>query len=73
MRHRTPRVVLMFLCALAADAQRVNIAYFFNGDVHARGYYPKNIAIGGAAARITHLMYGKRQSNPSFHRLTAVM
>ena len=45
---------LLFLCALMANAQRVNIAYYYNGD---NGYSPKNIAASGAAARITHLMY----------------
>jgi chitinase len=45
---------LLFLVALAAHAQRVNIAYYYNGD---DAYSPKNIATSGAAARITHLMY----------------
>ena len=45
---------LLFLFALMANAQRVNMAYFYNGD---DGYSPKNIATSGAAARITHLMY----------------
>jgi chitinase len=39
---------------VAANAQRVNIAYFYNGD---KAYHPKNIVSSGAAARITHLMY----------------
>lgn len=46
--------LLLFLFALAANAQRVNIAYFYNGD---SAYSPKNIASSGAAARITHLLY----------------
>jgi len=54
MRHRAPAVALLFLLALAANAQRVNIAYFYNGGT---AYHPKNIATSGAAARITHLMY----------------
>jgi chitinase len=45
---------LLFLCAMTVNAQRVNMAYFYNGD---NGYSPKNIATSGAAARITHLMY----------------
>ena len=51
MKHAA---ALLFLLAMAANAQRVNIAYFYNGD---NGYSPKNIATSGAAARITHLMY----------------
>ena len=54
MRHRAPAVGLLFLYALAANAQRVNIAYFYDGD---QAYHPKNIATSGAASRITHLMY----------------
>jgi chitinase len=54
MRHRAPAVALLFLLALAANAQRVNIAYFYNGNSE---YHPKNIATSGAAARITHLLY----------------
>lgn len=50
----------LFVFALAANAQRVNIAYFYNGD---HGYHPKNIAASGAAGRITHLMYAF--ANPS--------
>ena len=45
---------LLFLCAMTMNAQRVNMAYFYNGD---NGYSPKNIATSGAAARLTHLMY----------------
>jgi chitinase len=45
---------LLILGALAANAQRVNMAYFYNGD---NGYSPKNIAVSGAAARLTHLVY----------------
>jgi len=47
-------VAWLFLFALVANAQRVNIAYFYNGRP---AYHPKNIATSGAAARITHLMY----------------
>ena len=50
-------VLLTALAALAADGQRVNAAYFYNGDGRTRGYYPKDIATSGAAARITHLLY----------------
>ena len=50
-------VLLTALAALAADGQRVNAAYFYNGDGRTRGYYPKDIATSGAAARITHLVY----------------
>ena len=32
MRHRAPVGGLLLLFALAANAQRVNIAYFYNGD-----------------------------------------
>ena len=49
-----PLLLLFALTALAANAQRVNIAYFYNGD---NAYHPKNIVTSGAAARITHLMY----------------
>src|SRR5271157_2687646 len=54
MRHGALAVGLLFPFALAASAQRVNIAYFYDGD---SAYHPKNIATSGAAARITHLMY----------------
>jgi chitinase len=47
-------MALLLLFALAANAQRVNVAYFYNGD---SAYHPKNIATSGAAARITHLLY----------------
>jgi chitinase len=50
-------VLLTALAALAADGRRVNAAYFYNGDGRTRGYYPKDIATSGAAARITHLLY----------------
>jgi chitinase len=46
--------LVLLLFAPAAHAQRVNIAYFYNGD---DAYSPKNIAASGAASRITHLMY----------------
>ena len=45
--------LLIMLTALEANAQRVNIAYFYNGS----DYHPKSIASSGAAQRITHLMY----------------
>jgi len=45
---------LLFVFAMAANAQRVNMAYFYNGD---DAYSPKNVATSGAAARLTHLMY----------------
>jgi chitinase len=45
---------LLFVFALAANSQRVNIAYFFNGR---ETYHPKDISTSGAAARITHLLY----------------
>jgi chitinase len=54
MRHGAPVVAWLFVFALAANAQRVNIAYFYNGG---NAYHPKNVATSGAAARITHLMY----------------
>ncbi len=54
MAHRAPVVAFLLLFGLAANAQRVNIAYFYNGD---NDYHPQNIAASGAAARITHLMY----------------
>jgi len=54
MQHRIPVAALALLCALSASAQRVNIAYFYNGD---KDYHPKSIAASGAASRITHLMY----------------
>lgn len=50
MRH----AVLLFVFALAAHAQRVNMAYFYDGDA---AYHPADIAASGAAARITHVMY----------------
>jgi chitinase len=54
MLPRAPALAWLFLFALAANAQRVNIAYFYNGN---DAYHPKNISTSGAAARITHLMY----------------
>ena len=47
-------MAIALLFALVANAQRVNIAYFYNGD---KEYHPKNILTSGAAERITHLMY----------------
>lgn len=46
--------LLLVLCTLAANAQRVNVAYFYNGRAD---YHPKDIAASGAAAHITHLLY----------------
>jgi len=54
MRHFVSVVGQLLVFALAANAQRVNIAYFYNGD---NAYHPKDIVTSGAAARITHLMY----------------
>jgi chitinase len=54
MRHLPLAVVSLMLFAPDASAQRVNIAYFYDGD---NAYHPKNISISGAAERITHLMY----------------
>ncbi len=46
-------ILLVLLAAMAADGQRVNIAYFYNQDGRERAYFPKDIPAG----RITHLMY----------------
>jgi chitinase len=58
-------VFLPALAAMAADGQRVNIAYFLNADVRTRAYYPKDIAASGAAVRITHLMYAFGDPTPT--------
>ena len=62
MRHGAPVVAWLFLFAPAANAQRVNIAYFYNGDI---AYHPKNISTSGAAARITHLLYAFGKPTPT--------
>ena len=62
MRPGAPAVSLLFLFAMTANAQRVNIAYFYNGN---DAYHPKNIAASGAAARITHLMYAFGKPAPT--------
>jgi chitinase len=54
MRCNAAAAACLVVFGLTVNAQRVNIAYFYNGN---RAYHPKNIDTSGAAARITHLLY----------------